>query len=115
VGGALAAERAAVLNAVADAMEANLEQPAIAESWATSRRPSTTSRSFIRDVIQRTAERAAGPLTTFNTPAGLRALPKLTGGAVLDHLAAVRGGVDRRVREQLAGRQKLGLVQARCS
>jgi ABC-2 type transport system ATP-binding protein len=62
-------------------------------------------------------------------PGDFALYPKLTGGAVLDHLAAVRGGVDRRVREQLVerfdaqldrpvrelstgNRQKLGLVQA---
>jgi ABC-2 type transport system ATP-binding protein len=62
-------------------------------------------------------------------PGDFALYPKLTGGAVLDHLAAVRGGVDRRVRDALVerfgaqldrpvrelstgNRQKLGLVQA---
>ena len=62
-------------------------------------------------------------------PGDFALYPKLTGGAVLDHLAAVRGGVDRRVRDALVerfgaqldrpvrelstgNRQKLGLIQA---
>jgi ABC-2 type transport system ATP-binding protein len=62
-------------------------------------------------------------------PGDLALYPKLTGRAVLDYLAQVRGGVDRRVRESLAerfdadlsrpvhelstgNRQKLGLIQA---
>ena len=62
-------------------------------------------------------------------PGDLSLYPKLTGGAVLDYLAALRGGVDHRVRDSLVerfgadldrpvrelstgNRQKLGLVQA---
>jgi ABC-2 type transport system ATP-binding protein len=62
-------------------------------------------------------------------PGDFALYPRLTGGAILDFLAALRGGVDRRVRDQLAdrfdadlhrpvrelstgNRQKLGLVQA---
>ncbi len=62
-------------------------------------------------------------------PGDLALYPKLTGRVVLDHLAELRGGVDRRVRDALAerfdadldrpvrelstgNRQKLGLVQA---
>lgn len=62
-------------------------------------------------------------------PGDFALYPKLTGGAVLDYLAHVRGGVDRRVRDQLAerfdaqldrpvhqlstgNRQKVGLIQA---
>ncbi len=62
-------------------------------------------------------------------PGDLALYPKLTGRLVLDHLAALRGGVDRRVRDALTerfeaeldrpirelstgNRQKLGLVQA---
>jgi ABC-2 type transport system ATP-binding protein len=62
-------------------------------------------------------------------PGDLALYPKLTGRAVLDYLADVRGGVDRRVRDGLVerfdavldrpirqlstgNRQKLGLVQA---
>jgi beta-exotoxin I transport system ATP-binding protein len=62
-------------------------------------------------------------------PGDFALYPKLTGGAVLDYLADLRGGVDRRVRDQLAERfdaqldrpvrelstgnsQKLGLIQA---
>lgn len=62
-------------------------------------------------------------------PGDLALYPKLTGRLVLDHLAELRGGVDRRVRDALAerfeaeldrpirelstgNRQKLGLVQA---
>jgi ABC-type glutathione transport system ATPase component len=37
-------------------------------------------------------------------PGDFALYPKLTGGAVLDHLAALRGGVDRRVRDQLVER-----------
>jgi ABC-2 type transport system ATP-binding protein len=62
-------------------------------------------------------------------PGDLALYPKLTGRAVLDHLAQLRGGVDPRVRDSLAerfdadldrsvhelstgNRQKLGLIQA---
>ncbi len=62
-------------------------------------------------------------------PGDFRLYPKLTGGAVLDYFAQLRGGVDRRVRDALAerfgaqldrpvrelstgNRQKLGLIQA---
>jgi len=62
-------------------------------------------------------------------PGDFALYPKLTGAAVLDYLADLRGGVDRRVRDQLAerfdaqldrpihelstgNRQKLGLIQA---
>ncbi len=62
-------------------------------------------------------------------PGDLALYPKLTGGAVLDYLAKLRGGVDRRTRDSLVerfdadlsrpvrelstgNRQKLGLVQA---
>ena len=62
-------------------------------------------------------------------PGDLALYPKLTGAAVLDFLAAIRGGVDPRVRGQLAdrfeadldrpvrelstgNRQKVGLIQA---
>jgi ABC-2 type transport system ATP-binding protein len=62
-------------------------------------------------------------------PGDLALYPKLTGAAVLDYLAQLRGGVDRRLRDGLAerfgaqlerpvrelstgNRQKLGLVQA---
>jgi ABC-2 type transport system ATP-binding protein len=62
-------------------------------------------------------------------PGDFALYPKLTGGAVLDHLADLRGGVDRRMRDALAerfdaqldrpvhelstgNRQKLGLIQA---
>ena len=62
-------------------------------------------------------------------PGDLALYPKLTGRAVLDHLARLRGGVDPRVRDALAerfgadlerpirqlstgNRQKLGLIQA---
>jgi len=62
-------------------------------------------------------------------PGDLALYPKLTGRAMLDHLAALRGGVDMRVRESLVqrfgadldrpihqlstgNRQKLGIVQA---
>ncbi len=62
-------------------------------------------------------------------PGDLALYPKLTGRAVLDYLAELRGGVDRRVRDSLVerfdadldrpvrqlstgNRQKLGLVQA---
>ncbi len=62
-------------------------------------------------------------------PGDFALYPRLTGAAILDFLAALRGGVDRRVRDQLAdrfdadlhrpvrelstgNRQKLGLVQA---
>ncbi len=62
-------------------------------------------------------------------PGDLALYPKLTGAAVLEFLAATRGGVDPRVRDQLAdrfdadlhrpvrelstgNRQKLGLIQA---
>jgi ABC-2 type transport system ATP-binding protein len=62
-------------------------------------------------------------------PGDLALYPKLSGRAVLDHLAQLRGGVDRRVRDSLAerfgadldrpirqlstgNRQKLGLIQA---
>ncbi len=62
-------------------------------------------------------------------PGDLALYPKLTGRAVLDYLAQLRGGVDRRVRDSLVerfdadldrpvrelstgNRQKLGLVQA---
>ena len=62
-------------------------------------------------------------------PGDFALYPKLTGGAVLDYLADLRGGTDRRVRDQLAerfdaqldrpvrelstgNRQKLGLIQA---
>ena len=62
-------------------------------------------------------------------PGDLALYPKLTGRAVLDHLARLRGGVDPRVRDSLAdrfeadldrpirqlstgNRQKLGLIQA---
>ncbi len=62
-------------------------------------------------------------------PGDLALYPKLTGRAVLDYLAQLRGGVDRRVRNSLAerfdadldrpvhqlstgNRQKLGLIQA---
>ena len=62
-------------------------------------------------------------------PGDLALYPKLTGRAVLDYLAALRGGVDPRVRDSLAerfaaeldrpirhlstgNRQKLGLIQA---
>ena len=62
-------------------------------------------------------------------PGDLALYPKLTGGAVLDYLGRLRGGVDPRVREALVdrfdadldrpvrqlstgGRQKLGLIQA---
>jgi beta-exotoxin I transport system ATP-binding protein len=62
-------------------------------------------------------------------PGDLALYPKLTGRAVLDYLARLRGGVDPRVRDALAGRfdadldrpvrqlstgnrQKLGLIQA---
>jgi beta-exotoxin I transport system ATP-binding protein len=62
-------------------------------------------------------------------PGDLALYPKLTGRVMLDHLADLRGGVDRRVRDALAerfdadldrpvrelstgNRQKLGLVQA---
>jgi ABC-2 type transport system ATP-binding protein len=62
-------------------------------------------------------------------PGDLALYPRLTGGAMLDHLAAIRGGVDRRVRDALVerfgadldrpvrelstgNRQKLGLIQA---
>jgi beta-exotoxin I transport system ATP-binding protein len=62
-------------------------------------------------------------------PGDLALYPRLTGAAVLDHLAALRGGVERRRRDELAerfdaelgrpvrelstgNRQKLGLVQA---
>src|ERR1700759_180089 len=62
-------------------------------------------------------------------PGDLAMYPKLTGRAVLDYLAQLRGGVDRRVRDSLAerfhaeldrpihqlstgNRQKLGLIQA---
>ena len=62
-------------------------------------------------------------------PGDFALYPKLTGGEVLDYLAHVRGGVDRRVRDQLAerfdaqldrplhqlstgNRQKVGLIQA---
>jgi ABC-2 type transport system ATP-binding protein len=62
-------------------------------------------------------------------PGDLALYPKLTGAEVLDHLAALRGGVDRRLRDELAerfgadlrrpvrqlstgNRQKLGLIQA---
>ncbi|MDX6689104.1 MAG: beta-exotoxin transport system ATP-binding protein [Solirubrobacteraceae bacterium] len=62
-------------------------------------------------------------------PGDFELYPKLTGAAMLDYLAALRGGVDRRVRDRLAerfgaqldrpvrelstgNRQKLGLIQA---
>jgi ABC-2 type transport system ATP-binding protein len=62
-------------------------------------------------------------------PGDLALHPKLTGAAVLDHLAQLRGGVDRRVRDALSerfgaqldrpirelstgNRQKIGLIQA---
>lgn len=62
-------------------------------------------------------------------PGDFALYPKLTGSAVLDFLAALRGGVDRRVRDELidrfdadvdrpvrelstGSRQKLGLIQA---
>jgi ABC-2 type transport system ATP-binding protein len=62
-------------------------------------------------------------------PADLALYPRLTGRVMLDHLAALRGGVDRRVRDALAerfdadlgrpvrelssgNRQKIGLIQA---
>jgi len=62
-------------------------------------------------------------------PGDLALYPKLSGRVVLDHLAQLRGGVDRRVRDSLAerfgadldrpvrqlstgNRQKLGLIQA---
>jgi beta-exotoxin I transport system ATP-binding protein len=62
-------------------------------------------------------------------PGDFALYPKLTGGALLDYLAEMRGGVDRRVRDRLAerfdaqldrpvrelstgNRQKLGLIQA---
>ncbi|HEX5924009.1 MAG TPA: ABC transporter ATP-binding protein [Baekduia sp.] len=62
-------------------------------------------------------------------PGDFALYPKLTGAEMLDHLAALRGGVDRRVRDRLAerfdaqldrpvrelstgNRQKLGLIQA---
>jgi ABC-2 type transport system ATP-binding protein len=62
-------------------------------------------------------------------PGDFALFPRLTGAAILDFLAALRGGVDRRVRDQLAdrfdadlhrpvrelstgNRQKIGLVQA---
>jgi len=62
-------------------------------------------------------------------PGDLALYPKLTGAKVLDHLAELRGGIDRRVRDSLAerfdaelgrpirelstgNRQKLGLIQA---
>jgi ABC-2 type transport system ATP-binding protein len=62
-------------------------------------------------------------------PGDFALYPRLTGAAILDFLAALRGGVDRRARDQLAdrfdadlhrpirelstgNRQKLGLVQA---
>jgi ABC-2 type transport system ATP-binding protein len=62
-------------------------------------------------------------------PGDLSLYPKLTGAAVLDYLAELRGGVERRVRDALAerfdaqldrpvrelstgNRQKLGLIQA---
>lgn len=62
-------------------------------------------------------------------PGDLALYPKLTGGVVLDYLAELRGGVDRRVRDALTerfdaqldrpvhqlstgNRQKLGLIQA---
>ena len=62
-------------------------------------------------------------------PGDLALYPKLTGAGVLDHLADLRGGVDRRLRDELAerfdtdlsrpvhqlstgNRQKLGLIQA---
>ncbi|MGH3470643.1 MAG: ABC transporter ATP-binding protein [Nocardioidaceae bacterium] len=62
-------------------------------------------------------------------PGDLALYPKLTGGAVLDYLARLRGGVDLRLRDALAerfdaqldrpvrqlstgNRQKLGLIQA---
>lgn len=62
-------------------------------------------------------------------PGDLALYPKLTGSAVLDYLAALRGGVDRRVRDELidrfdadvdrpvrelstGSRQKIGLIQA---
>jgi ABC-2 type transport system ATP-binding protein len=62
-------------------------------------------------------------------PGDLALYPKLTGAAVLDHLAQLRGGIDRRVRDALGerfgaqldrpirelstgNRQKIGLIQA---
>jgi ABC-2 type transport system ATP-binding protein len=62
-------------------------------------------------------------------PGDFALYPKLSGGAVLDYLAELRGGVDRRLRDELAerfgadldrpvhelstgNRQKLGLIQA---
>jgi ABC-2 type transport system ATP-binding protein len=62
-------------------------------------------------------------------PGDFALYPKLTGAALLDYLARVRGGVDRRVRDKLAerfdaqldrplhqlstgNRQKIGLIQA---
>ena len=62
-------------------------------------------------------------------PGDFELQPKLTGAAMLDYLAALRGGVDRRLRDELAerfdaqlgrpihelstgNRQKLGLIQA---
>ena len=62
-------------------------------------------------------------------PGDLELYPRLSGGAMLDHLGTLRGGVDHRVRDRLAerfhadlrrpvrelstgNRQKLGLIQA---
>ncbi|HZE06970.1 MAG TPA: ABC transporter ATP-binding protein, partial [Solirubrobacteraceae bacterium] len=69
------------------------------------------------------------PLHQRIEPGDLALYPKLTGRAVLDYLARLRGGVDARVRDSLVerfdaeldrpirqlstgNRQKLGLVQA---
>jgi ABC-2 type transport system ATP-binding protein len=65
-------------------------------------------------------------------PGDLALYPKLTGRAVLDYLAQLRGGVDPRVRDSLAerfgadldrpirqlstgNRQKLGLIRPSCT